>query len=255
MLFAVNPPDGAVDFGFGSQTVYFDEDACWPVPEDYAPFFTYPVPCDEAESITWFIPDGGGPAFPGYEDMDTCWQPAPPANELPADVELPPDLVVPGPCEAGDEPKTGEPGSSVPAEVVEAVSTPVELVEGSVAPFQPLPSVDVTPAEIVEGTVEVIEPTQSADVIPAELIRTERVEPAPGDGRDETLPTLPVPEGPPIVPELVTDESAREAAALPDSGAGVGDGGGTPWGLSVGLATAGLALVSVAVGIRRRRSL
>jgi hypothetical protein len=258
MQFAVNPPEGALDIGFGSQTVYFGEDACWPVPEDYTPFFTYPVPCDEVESITWFIPADGGPAFPGYEDMEACWQPPLPELELSPDVELPPNLVVPGRCEVGDEPKSGEPGSSVPAEVVEAVSSPAETVEGSVAPFQPLPSADVAPAEIAEGIVEALQPLPSAELIPAELISSERVEPAPDDGRDGTLPARPVPEEPPILPELVDlpqDESAPGAAALPDSGTGVGDGGGTAWGLVIGLATAGMALVSVAAGVRRRRSL
>ena len=228
LRFAVSPPPGAVDFGFGPQPVYFDEDACWPVPPDGGEFFTFPVPCSEIDSIRWFIPSDGGPAFPNFfGEEPVCWAPVPPDDELPPGAELPPDLLIPEPCLPGEEGTTGVPGGSVPAEVVEAVSTPVE---------------------IVEGTVEKLEPLASSGVLPAELVPSARVEPASdGDfGRggpgDEML--------------VVPDASALDDIGAPQSGGGAANEGGStwPWALTVGLAAAGL-LLTAAARMRRRRSL
>lgn len=268
MRFAVNPPEGAVDFGYGIFPVDFEEETCWPVPPDGGEFYTYPLPCDQIEYVRWFFPPNGGPAFPMLGQEEACWQPLPPDVDLDPGVEIPPDLLIPGACEEGDEPKMGEPGSSIPVEVADAVGTPAEIVQGTVEPAQSLPSESVTPVELVPGNVEQIDPLPSAEVIPAELIRSERVEPAPPD---VTLPIegpgSPSPRDdqetgrPPTLPELLgfpQDETEPQAASLPDSGAGRGTNGRDstwPWVLAAAFMTAGLLLTSAAVRLRRRTRL
>ncbi len=248
--FAVNLPEGATDFGFGPDVVTFDGPACWPVPPDEGPFYTYVVPCDEVEYIGWVRPPNDGPAFPVYGEGQYCWEPVPPDIVLPPGVVLPDDLLIPTYCQEGEEGKVGVPGSSVPAEVVDGTSTP---------------------AEIVEGTVEKLEPIQSAEVIPAEVVRSERVEPdAPEpDGsagpENVTPPSNSGPEAPTRLADALgltqrqsdADTSTLDAEGLPDSGAGVAGDAPAPWAWAVvvALAAAGLLLLTAAATLQRRARL
>ena len=278
LRFAVNPPPGAIDIGFGSVPIFdVGGDVCWPIPLSDGPFLTFPIPCDQVELIFWFTPPGGGPKVMGLGLLDVCLEP-PPLDEIPPGVVVPPDLLIPGPCPIGEEPSVGEPGTSIPAEVVDGVSTPAELVPGTVEEIVPMPSSSITPAEIVPGTVEVLETVRSAEILPAVLLPSSRVEQTEGpfllpiDGGDESTSG---PRGPGVVPEdgdniisiPPSPEETREEEAmqeetavvetLPTAGTGGVSSNSEAWPAAFGLAAAaGLALAAtLGVAIRQRRRL
>ena len=262
LRFAVNPPPGAIDVGFGALPVFDERALCWPVPLSDGPFVTFPVACDEVEFISWFTPPDGGPKVPAFGLIDACLEPPPPDIELPPGAIAPPDLLIPGPCPIGEEPSVGEPGTSVPAEVVDGVSTPAELVPGTAEEIAPLPSASVTPAQIVSGTVEVIEPLRSAEIIPAILLPSSRVE------QDDGPFVLPIDDGsepgrggPGIVPDsgdIVSIPPSPEETGvktLPDTGTGGVRGNSGAWPAAFGLAAAAGLAATLSIAIRQRRRL
>jgi hypothetical protein len=239
--FAVNPPEGSVDFGFGPPPI-FGEDACWPVPppEIERSFYTYPLPCDVIDRIIrWLEPPNDGPAFPVYGDEEYCWVPLSPEDleTLPPGAELPPDLLIPEPCEDG---AVGIPGGSVPTEVVDGVSTPATLEEGTSHPS------------------EFLEP--SSRVVSATVIRPEQVVPAPPETPptgEKPLPEPPHPTGPQTVADVLglTGQSGQsDVSGLPSAGEGrPAVDGQRPWALAAALAAMGLTLATVGLATVRRR--
>ncbi|MCH8025897.1 MAG: hypothetical protein IH866_03795 [Chloroflexi bacterium] len=266
--FAVNPPPGAIDIGFGALPVFDEGDLCWPVPLSDGPFITFPIACDQVEFISWFTPPDGGPKVPGFGLIYACLEPLPPDADLPPDGIIPPDLLIPGPCPPGEEPTIGEPGTSIPAEVVDGVSTPAEVVPGTVEEIAPLPSASVTPAEIVAGTVEVLETLRSAEIIPAVLLPSSRVEQGEGEGPiilpiDGVTPRGPGdgPDGGNIIDDTTDsddttgpDETREETIVktLPDAGTGGVSGDSGAWPAAFGLAAAAALAATLGVAIRQR---
>ena len=275
LRFAVNPPPGAIDIGFGALPIYDEGDVCWPIPLSDGPFVTFPIACDQVEFISWFTPPDGGPKVPGFDLIDACLGPLPPDIDLPPGAMPPPDLLIPGPCPIGEEPAMGEPGTSIPAEVVDGVSTPAEVVPGTAEELVPLPSASVTPAEILPGTVEVLETLRSTEILPAVLLPSSRVEqvegPAilpvdggeiprgPGDGPDgdniidaTTDSDDTTGRGDTASPEETREETVVET--LPTTGTGGVSSGGV-WPAAFGLAAAAALAATLGVAIRQRRRL
>ena len=257
LRFAVNPPPDAIVIG--SETFPLDKEGavCWPIPLSDGPFATFPLPCDLVEFISWFTPPDGGPKMPGVGLLGSCLEPLPPDIEIPPGTVVPPDLVITAPCLIDDGPGIGEPGTSIPADVVDGVSTPAEIVPGTVEEIAPLPSVSVTPAEIVPGTVEVLETLRSAEIIPAVLLPSSRVEQVEGPA------ILPVdegeiPRGPGDSPDgdnIIADTTSPEETGvktLPDTGTGGVRGNSGAWPAAFGLAAAVALAATLGIAIRQR---
>ncbi len=240
--FAINPPEGAVDLEPWAQVVYGREDLCWPMPLSDGPFHTFTVPCAEIEFITWLTPPDGSAKQPVFGFDDFCGMP-PPFDEILPTVEdiavsfggiRPPEPVSILPCPIDGQPAEGEPGTSVPAEIVAGVTSPATIERGTVVETPPVPSSAVTPAEIDTGAVTVIEPLPSSDVIPAVLLPSSRVEQIDGpiflpvDGDDSNVPRSPGAEDSADAPSRGDDTSGPQSpnvTLLPKAGEGAGGGG------------------------------
>ncbi|MCH8900699.1 MAG: hypothetical protein IIC88_00185 [Chloroflexi bacterium] len=214
------PPLGMLDGG-EPLSVPCDEgvDLCWPLPPDGQAEFTYPVPCTDVDNICWVTLDGDQVAIQFPCDAEFC------VDLLPDDGtvdSLPPthdgitEPGFPAPCPPDGSGTTGVPGTSVPAVIEQAVSTPAELVDGTSTKIEPMPS---------------------SAVLPAQLVPSERVELAPdgccgfGDDRGGTGDGL-----------LASPEASSIGA--PASGAGPASEGDSarPWALAMGLAAVVLLL-------------
>ena len=225
------PPPGVREGG-APLHVPCDEgvDLCWPLPLDGQAEFSYPVPCTEVDDICWVMQPGDQGAIPIPCTVEFCLE------LLPDDVTVDPppptdggftEPGVPAPCPPDGSGTSGVPGTSVPAVVEQAVSTPAELVDGTSAKIEPMPS---------------------SAVLPAQLVPSERVELAPdgccffedGSGGDFLL-------GPAGIPEAVD-------IGAPTTGAGLASRGGLarPWALALGLSAVGLFVAGGAWQLRRR---
>lgn len=246
------PPEGALTIPeFNMLPCEEAEHFCWPVPEDAGQFVTYLLPCDEVEYVCWAISPGSAFGIPVECGFAFCWAPLPPDVELPPGWELPPDLLIPDECAPGQESKTGVPGTSLPVVVEPAVSTPAEVVEGTVETVLPEPSSSTSPAEVVP----------SVRVVPIGPRPPDGPE-APGgqeDGRSPPRPDRSRGERPDLLDVLgishpPSQSGGPSVTSLPQSGASFEDNGVAlrRWLLVAALLGGGLAAVATGVRLRER---
>ena len=273
LSFAVNLPDGGMVHDPWQLTI-FDEDGidwCWPIPPEAGDFFTFPVFCEEIESIFWFQQDDGV-YVPSFGPNRGCIGPVPLPPRIVAEVSATAGDFIFAPCTEDDAAETDVQGSSIPVEIAAAVVTPAELSDGSSEMIEPQPSLSVTPVDFNQGEVVMIEPSPSVDVTPAELVPSDRVESFPDfpedgiilpvDGGGDNQPTAPPETRDVVDPELDTDgdvdlfqdERATDIVALPYAGSATGTSTSSYVWIALGLALAGTAASVASLGLRKRRT-